>query len=130
MSGAASRGERWKFYDLGHGYCTNPFWASCAHRMACARCPYYCPKDSTGEQLIEGKANLVRMLEFISLTEDEKLLVKEGIELHQDLIEKLADVPTPAGPTPRELEGNQHKATNVIPLKTVKRSMKKEKDKE
>ena len=130
MSGAASRGERWKFYDLGHGYCTNPFWASCAHRMACARCPYYCPKDSTGEQLIEGKANLVRMLEFISLTEDEKLLVKEGIELHQDLIEKLADVPTPAGPTPRELEGNQHKATNVIPLEAVKRSREKGKDKE
>ena len=24
MSGAAARGEVWKFYDLGHGYCTSP----------------------------------------------------------------------------------------------------------
>jgi hypothetical protein len=42
------------------------------------------------DQLIEGKANLVRMLEFVKLTEDEQLLVTEGIALHQELIEKLA----------------------------------------
>ncbi len=130
VSGAAARGECWKYYDLGHGFCTNPFWAECMHRLACARCPYYRPKNTTMEQLVEGKANLVRMLEFVKLSEDEQLLVTEGIELHQDLIEKLADVPTPAGPTPRELEGNQQKETNVIPLKSVKRSMKKRKDKE
>jgi len=59
------------------------------------------------EQLVEGKANLVRMLEFVQLTEDEQLLVTEGIELHQVLLEKLADVPTPAGPTPRELEASR-----------------------
>ncbi len=130
VSGAAARGECWKYYDLGHGFCTNPFWAECVHRLACARCPYYRPKTTTMEQLVEGKANLVRMLEFVKLSEDEQLLVTEGIELHQDLIEKLADMPTPAGPTPHELEDNQQKQTNVIPLKTVKRSMKKGKDKE
>ncbi len=47
MSGAASRGEVWKYYDLGHGYCVNTFWAECKHRMACARCPFYRPKAST-----------------------------------------------------------------------------------
>jgi integrase len=104
MSGAAARGERWKYYDLGHGWCTNPFWASCAHRMACARCPYYCPKESLADQLMEGKANLAHMLEFVKLTEEEKLLVTEGMELHQELLDKLTDVPTPAGPTPRELK--------------------------
>ena len=88
MNGAAARGECWKYYDLGHGYCTNPFWAQCVHRLACARCPYYRPKGSTADQLVEGKANLVRMLEFVALTEDEKLLVTEGIELHQELIEQ------------------------------------------
>src|SRR5438270_12762606 len=36
-SGAAARGEPWKYYDLGHGYCLNDFWAECKHRMACAR---------------------------------------------------------------------------------------------
>ncbi len=76
------------------------------------------------EQLVEGKANLVRMLEFVQLTEDEKLLVTEGIELHQALIEKLVDVPTPAGPTPRELEAQQQGEAKVIPLKSVRRSNK------
>jgi len=124
MNGAAARGECWKYYDLGHGFCTNPFWAQCLHRLACARCPYYRPKGTTMEQLVEGKANLVRMLEFVSLTDDEKLLVTEGIELHQDLIEKLADVPTPAGPTPRDLRTSPQQETQVIPLAAVRRKKK------
>jgi integrase len=124
LSGAAARGECWKYYDLGHGWCTNPFWSACAHRLACAKCPYYRPKDSLQDQLVEGKANLVRMLEFVQLTEEEKLLVTEGIELHQELIEKLADVPTPAGPTPRELENNRSPETKVIPLQTIRRNKK------
>ncbi len=124
MSGEAARGGDWKYYDLGHGFCANPFWAACVHRMACARCPYYRPKESLMDQLVEGKANLVRMLEFVRLTEEEKLLVTEGIELHQELIERLADVPTPAGPTPRELEASRKLEKKVIPLKTVQRSKK------
>jgi integrase len=126
LSGRASRGDLWKFYDLGHGWCTNPFWADCVHRMACAKCPYYRPKDALAEQLVEGKANLMRMLEFVHLTDDEKLLVTEGIELHQELFEKLADVPTPAGPTPRELENSHPPETKVIPLKTIRRNKKKQ----
>jgi integrase len=125
MSGAASRGETWKYYDLGHGFCTNPFWAQCAHRMACARCPFYRPKHTLKDQLVEGKANLVHMLEFIALTEDEKVLVTEGIELHQELIERLADVPTPAGPTPRELQAERKQETKVIPLTSVRRTKNK-----
>ncbi len=126
MSGAASRGEVWKYYDLGHGYCVNTFWAECKHRMACARCPFYRPKTSAMEQLVEGKANLVRMLEFVQLTEDEKLLVTEGIELHQALIEKLVDVPTPAGPTPHELAVQRQGETKMIPIKDVRRTRRKQ----
>jgi hypothetical protein len=124
MNGEAAKGGDWKFYDLGHGFCANPFWAECVHRMACARCPYYRPKESLRDQLVEGKANLVRMLECVRLTEEEKLLVTEGIELHQELMERLADVPTPAGPTPRELEASRKLEKKVIPLKTVQRSQK------
>ena len=126
MNGAAARGECWKYYDLGHGYCTNPFWAQCVHRLACARCPYYRPKGSTVEQLVEGKANLVRMLEFVALTEEEQVLVTEGIALHQDLIERLADVPTPAGPTPRELEASLQRDTQIIPLEAIGRKKKQD----
>ncbi|MGO8947923.1 MAG: tyrosine-type recombinase/integrase [Ktedonobacterales bacterium] len=123
--GAAGRGEVWKYYDLGHGFCTNDFWADCKHRMACARCPFYRPKSETMEQLVDGKANLVRMLEFVALTEDEKLLVTEGIDLHQELIERLADVPTPAGPTPRELESQHQGEIQVIPIPTIRRRVRK-----
>jgi hypothetical protein len=68
------------------------------------------------------------MLEFVQLTEEEKLLVTEGIELHQELIEKLADVPTPVGPTPRELENTRSSETKVIPLKTIRRNKQKHQD--
>ncbi|GHO91510.1 hypothetical protein KSF_015580 [Reticulibacter mediterranei] len=121
-SGAAAHGAVWKYYDLGHGYCTNDFWADCKHRMACARCPFYRPKDSLKEQLVEGQANLVRMLEFVKLTEDEKLLVTEGIDLHQTLIEQLADTPTPAGPTPRELTASRQGETKILPLGSIGRA--------
>jgi len=78
------------------------------------------------EQLVEGKANLVRKLEFVQLTEDEKLLVTKGIELHQALIEKLIDVPTPAGPTPRELDAQRQGETKMIPIKNVRHTRSKQ----
>ncbi len=127
-SGAAARGEPWKYYDLGHGYCLNDFWAECKHRMACARCPFYRPKESLADQLLEGQANLLHMLEFVQLTEEEKLLVTEGIELHQSLIEQMADVPTPTGLTPREMETHPVGETPVIPVKTVRRKKRKTHD--
>jgi hypothetical protein len=93
--------------------------------MACARCPFYRPKDSLADQLLEGQANLLRMLEFVQLSEEEKLLVTEGIELHQALIEQLADMPTPTGLTPREMETLPVGETAVIPVKTVRRKKRK-----
>jgi integrase len=47
--------EPWKFYDLGHGYCTYDFFDQCPHRMACAKCSFYLPKDSTKGLLLEAK---------------------------------------------------------------------------
>jgi hypothetical protein len=47
--------EPWKFYDLGHGYCTYDFFEQCQHRMACAKCDFYMPKESTAAQLLEGR---------------------------------------------------------------------------
>ena len=61
-SGAAGDGQPWQYYDLGHGYCTYSFFEQCPHRMACARCDFYTPKDSTKAQLLEAKDNLQRML--------------------------------------------------------------------
>jgi integrase len=102
-SGAAASGEPWQFYDLGHGHCTYSFFEQCPHRMACARCDFYVPKASTKGQLLEAKDNLQRMLIEIPLTEVEWAAVEDGGEAVAHLLDRLADVPTPAGRTPREL---------------------------
>jgi integrase len=102
-SGAAAKGIAWQYFDLGHGLCTYSFFEQCPHRMACARCDFSVPKDSTKAQLLEAKRNLQRMLAEIQLTDDERAAVIDGASAVDNLLERLADVPTPAGPTPREL---------------------------
>ncbi len=96
-------GEIWKYYDLSHGYCSYDFFDKCPHRMACARCDFYIPKQSSKAHMIEGKANLLHLKQEIPLTEEEIAAVDDGILLLEKLCKELADVPTPAGPTPREL---------------------------
>jgi integrase len=104
LSGAAAAGAPWQYFDLGHGYCTNSFFVTCPHRMACARCDFYLPKGSSQAQMLEARDNLQQMIQKIPLTDDERAAVEEGIEFMKKLCQKLADVPTPAGPTPREIE--------------------------
>ncbi|MGC2172725.1 MAG: tyrosine-type recombinase/integrase, partial [Candidatus Sulfotelmatobacter sp.] len=98
--------EPWKFYDLGHGYCTYDFFDQCPHRMACAKCSFYMPKASSQVQLLQGKANLLQLRQEIPLNDSELAAVDDGVAAMKKLLEQLADVPTPAGPTPREL-GNR-----------------------
>jgi hypothetical protein len=114
MSGAASSEQPWKYFDLGHGYCTLPEWAACRHRMTCAKCDFYQPKHATKMQLLEANGNLTRMLEFITLGEEERKLVEQGITLNQALLDRLADEPTPAGPTPRELQSGKRKPLPML----------------
>jgi integrase len=100
---AAAAGEPWQYYDLGHGYCTYTFFEQCQHRMACARCDFYTPKDSSKGQLLEAKENLQKMLAAIPLTDDERAAVDDGQAALDQLLERLTDIPTPAGPTPRQI---------------------------
>jgi hypothetical protein len=58
QAGGAGIGVPWQYFDLGHGYCTYSFFEQCPHRMACARCDFYLPKDSSRAQLLEAKDNL------------------------------------------------------------------------
>ena len=93
----------WKYYDLGHGFCSYDFFDQCPHRMACAKCGFYIAKGSTRAQLLEGKANLQRMRQEIPLSDVEISAVEDGLAALGKLLDQLADVATPAGPTPREL---------------------------
>jgi site-specific recombinase XerD len=103
-AGATAHGEPFEFYDLGHGYCTYSFFEQCPHRMACARCDFYLPKSSTEAQLLEAKTGLQRMLVEIPLTDSERCAVEDDADAVERLIDLLKDVPTSAGPTPRQLE--------------------------
>jgi integrase len=102
-SGQAAAGEPWQFYDLGHGLCSYTFFEQCPHRMACAKCDFYTPKSSSKAQLLEAKDNLQRMLASIPLTDDERAAVDDGQAALDRLLDRLADIPTPAGPTPRQI---------------------------
>ncbi|MFG2582424.1 tyrosine-type recombinase/integrase [Streptomyces malaysiensis] len=117
-SGAVADGEPWQHYDLGHGYCTYSFFEQCQHRMACARCDFYTPKDSSRAQLLEAKANLQRMLVSIPLTADERAAVDDGQTALGTLLDRLAEVPTPAGPTPRDL--NRPTTAQLLPIIEVR----------
>jgi len=112
--GLVASGQSWKFYDLGHGYCAYDFFDKCPHRMACARCDFYIPKESTRAQIIEGKANLLRLKQEIPFTDEELAAIDDGIVLMEKLCEKLADVPTPSGQTPREIEEKTRRALPIL----------------
>jgi hypothetical protein len=116
-SGQAAVGEPWQFHDLGHGLCSDPFFEQCPHRMACAKCDFYTPKGSAKAQLIEAKTNLQRMITAIPLTDDERAAVDDGQAALDKLLERLADMPTPAGPTPRQLVAPQ--PTTMLPIEEL-----------
>jgi hypothetical protein len=101
---AAAGGEQpWKYYDLGEGWFTYNFFAKCPHRLAGARCPFYLPKQSHAGQLLAVKDGIQQMLEQLELTDDERAALEGDHDAVAALAERLADVPTPAGPTPNEL---------------------------
>lgn len=119
QNGHAARGEPWKYYDVGHGYCTHDFFETCPHRIACAKCASYVPKNSSYPQLQEAKYNLLRMREAIPLTDEMTAAIDEGIEALELLITRLADIPTPSGETPHELGTHQQREPNIILLNDI-----------
>lgn len=102
-SGAAAAGEPWRYYDLGHGLCTYDFFDQCPHRMACAKCSFYVPKQSARAQALEAKSNLARMLQDIPLLEEERAAVEDGLEAMTNLADSLRKTATPDGRTPAEI---------------------------
>ncbi|HBY95357.1 MAG TPA: transposase [Chloroflexi bacterium] len=119
QNGATAQGAPWKFYDLGHGYCTYDFFDQCPHRMVCARCAFYRPKAATHEQWLEARDNLQRMLHGIPLTDDEQRAVQEEVDAIEQLCLRLADQPTPAGLTSRQMAAHDQHAPMMIPVASI-----------
>jgi integrase len=102
-SAAAARGEPWRYYDLGHGLCSYEFFEQCPHRLACPRCDFYQPKGSSLSQLLEAQSTLLRLVQEIPLSQEERAAVDGDLAALDRLTARLADQPTPSGQTPTEL---------------------------
>jgi len=94
-AGQAGQGKPWRYYDLGHGLCSYDFFEQCPHRMACAKCSFYLPKSSSAAQYIEGRQNLLKLMQEIPLTDDERAAVENDIGAVDNLLDKLNNLETP-----------------------------------
>jgi integrase len=104
ISGAAQGGAPYKYYDLGDSYCTNPFWTTCPHRMACVGCDFNLPKSSAKGAALAARSSLTRLLEEVPLSPDERAAVDgDAIKLDR-LLARLKDVPALDGKTPAQIE--------------------------
>ena len=54
------------------------------------------------------------MLEPVALGEEERTLVEQVMALNQSLLSRLADKPTLAGPTPREIQAGKRNRRKVL----------------
>ncbi|MFD1935492.1 MULTISPECIES: hypothetical protein [Nonomuraea] len=63
------------------------------------------------------KGNLQRMSMSIPLTDEERAAVDDGQAALDQLLDRLADVPTPSGPTPRQLAIPP--GTALLPIITI-----------
>jgi len=97
---AVAKGEPAVFYYLGDGaYCANPAWASCPHRMACMKCPMYVAKEVA--QLIEARDGILRLLQEVPLTDEERSVAEGDAMALNRYIENRKQAPPP--PVPSEL---------------------------
>ncbi|MGD0471855.1 MAG: hypothetical protein ABSB70_01395 [Candidatus Velthaea sp.] len=98
-----AQGAAYRAYDLGHGYCTDRFFSRCPHRMACAWCGYYVPKESTKGSLLAAAGANEALYEEIPIREEERLALEGDAEAIRQLVSNLDVVPAPDGRTPREI---------------------------
>ena len=103
LSGAARDGAPWKFYDLGHSYCTNAFWSTYPHRMACVGCSFNLPKASAKAMAVEALTSVTRLLEEVPLSPDERAAAEGDRTALDGMLAKLRDVPALDGRTPQEI---------------------------
>src|SRR6266403_2502362 len=95
--------EPWKFYNLGHGYCTLRLLRPVSAPNGLREMQLLHAKGLNGFGYSEGKSNLLRMRQEIPLNDAELAALDDGVSALESLLTRLADVPTPAGATPHQL---------------------------
>ena len=86
--------------------------------MACARCDFYVPKESDRGLWLQTRDGLLKLLQEIPLSDEERAAVDGDVQALSRLLERLATVPTPSGSLPGELTGS------FIPLQTLQASQR------
>jgi hypothetical protein len=66
--------------------------------MACARCDFYVPGQSSKVALLKQRERFVPMLQELTLTEDEHAAITGDAEAVERLLSRLAGEPTPEPP--------------------------------
>ncbi|MGW5063950.1 hypothetical protein ACWEQ2_42950 [Streptomyces sp. NPDC004096] len=88
---------------LGHGYCVYTFFEQYSHHTACARCDFKTSKASSRAGFWKPRRTCRRCSQALPLTDGERAAVDYGQAALDQLLDRLAEVPTPAGPMPRQL---------------------------
>jgi hypothetical protein len=98
-----------------------------ASRLSGLRIFFRLPKPSSRAQLLEARENLLRLTQEIPLREEERAAVEDGAAALEQLSARLIDVPTPSGPTPRELRDSNQRSLPVLTssIRQVERSSSK-----
>ena len=69
--------------------------------------------------MLEAKDNLQRMRATIPLSDEERDAVDDGHAALDALLDRLADVPTPAGPTPHQIGARP--TPTMLPIAEIRR---------
>ncbi|MHB8461661.1 MAG: tyrosine-type recombinase/integrase [Vulcanimicrobiaceae bacterium] len=104
-SGEAANGKPYMGVDLVHGFCFYEWYSTCPHRMACIKCSYYAPKESSRAQLLEASAQNQRVLLELELTDSERDAVEEHRGGVISLLERNFGLHAPDGSLPAETLG-------------------------
>jgi hypothetical protein len=64
--------------------------------MACARCDFYVPKESDRGVFLQTRDGLLKLLQEIPLSDEERAAVDGDVQALDRLLERLSDVPTPS----------------------------------
>jgi integrase len=120
-SGAAANGSPWRYYELGHGWCSYEFFEQCPHRMACTRCDFYVPKTSDRGLWLETREGLLKMLQEIPLSDEERAAVDGDVQALNRLLERLQGIPAPTKSQPEKL---QKSLQTFIPINDISLTQK------
>jgi hypothetical protein len=90
--------------------------------MACARCDFYVPRASERGRWLETREGLLKMLQEIPLSDEERAAVDGNVQALSHLLERLQGVPTPSESypaSPRRLAQTFIPVTGVLSVQKV-----------